>query len=97
MYQPNYADMIPPVYAEALNEVRRDIFKEMDKFPPSELFPGEIIDMHKEVLSAVNSILKDVLTHYWQEDWSTTLERARCYLKNIKKWRPNGAERHKRD
>ena len=93
MYQPNYSEQMPQAYAEALDEVRRNIFKEMDKF--HDLFPGEIISMHKEVLAAVNSILKDILHHYYQEDWSFTLARAREYLKKVEKWRPNGAERCK--
>jgi len=90
-YQPSYADMIPPIYAEAIGDVRALLLYEAhhSKWPDDLVRDGQFKDF---CITAYDKILRDILEHYYQEDWWFTLERAHGILKEVKEWKPNVAD-----
>lgn len=67
-----YVEMVPQVYAQALDEVRLKILNEL------------CLSNARAVVDALSNMLEDVLTHYYQEDWHFTLERAKEELKKVR-------------
>jgi len=89
MHQPNYADMIPPVYAEAMDGIRMDIMLELHK--------DRCFGLQEAVIAALDGMLRDILTRYYQEDWDSTFERCKERYRAVRDYKDRYLKERRED